>query len=467
MLQKTFISLLLFLFTALPYLSAQSNSSTATELSLNQAVQYALQNHVDVLNAKDDEIIAKKDVKEVIGIGLPQVKGTADLQHFFEIPTQFLPDFVTPSVYDVLIDEGLLSNNNSGPSEVFPAQFGTPYTASAGVEASQLLFDGSYLIGLKATKTYQDVSKKTTEQVKIEKVINVSKAYYNVLVSEERMGIIIANETRLKSLFDETKALYENGFVEKLDVDRIELSYNDVVFEKEKVQNLLNLSLLVLKFEMGMNLKEEIQLTDKLSDIQFTPTLPVQDNFNYQNRVEYSIMETQNRLLELEVKRNQVDYFPNLVAFGSYSTNAQRNEFDIFEKGEWFPTGIVGARLQLNIFDGFQRNAKIQKAKINHQKMERAFDLMENSIDLQIESARTNFENAVKSLQIQEKNKALAEEVVRVTKIKYEEGLGTNLEVTNAESSLKEAQSNYYNALFDAIVAKLDYEQATGSVVIP
>ena len=208
-------------------------------------------------------------------------------------------------------------------------------------------------------------------------------------------------------------------------------------------------------------------LTDKLSDIQFSNTLPVQDAFNYQNRVEYSIMQTQEKLLELDIKKNKADYFPNLVAFGGYTKTAQRNEFDIFNKGDWFPTGVVGARMQLNIFDGFQRSAKIQKAKINHQKIERAFDLIENSIDLEIETARIQFENAVKSLQIQEKNKTLANEVVRVTKIKYDEGLGTNLEVTNAESSLKEAQSNYYNALYDAIVAKLDYEKATGSVVIP
>ena len=232
---------------------AQSENVDATPLSLTQAIHYAIQNHVDILNAKDDELIAKKDVNEIIGLGLPQLKGNADMQYFFEIPTQFLPDFITPVVYQVLLDENLVPSDNSGPSEVFPAQFGTSYTASAGVEASQLLFDGRYLIGLKAVKTFQEISKKTVEQVKIEKAVEVSKAYYTVLVSEERMGIIEANETRLKSLYNEMKAMYEIGFVEKLDVDRIELSYNDIVFEKEKVKNLLSLSLLVLKFQMGMD----------------------------------------------------------------------------------------------------------------------------------------------------------------------------------------------------------------------
>lgn len=418
--------------------------------SLQQAIEYANQNQANVLNAAIDQEIAQKKVNELTGVGLPQISGEFDIKKFVKIPTTFIPaEFF-----------------GGDPGTFAPVQFGQSYSATAGVSASQLVFDGSYLVGLQAAKTYAELSRKSLQQSKIETAAQVSKAYYTVLVNREYLALLNANVERIKKARDDTKAMFDNGFVEKIDYDRLEVTYNNVLVEKQKTENSIKITEALLKFQMGMNANTELTLTDKLEDIVFDEAITMQDGVNYESRIEYSILQTNRHLQELDLKKNRFQYLPSLVAYGTFSYNASRDKFDIFDSDKrWYPTAIIGATLSVPIFDGLQKNARIQQSKLTLKKIDNGFKSLEQAIAVELTTAKTSLQNSISTLQFQKKNRELADEVAHVSKIKYDQGVGSNLEVVTAETSLKEAQTNYYGALFDALVAKVNYLKATGTLI--
>ena len=423
--------------------------------SLQQAIDYAMQNQKDVKNALLDEQIAKQKVKEVRGSGLPQINASYDFKYWNELPTQVI--YGNPqNPFAPATDPSMLA--------YIPLQFGTFFNSSAGVDASQLLFSGEYLVGLKASKVYAELSSRATQRTKIETVSTVTKAYYTALINEERMNLLTANITRLKKTLDETKALFENGFVEKLDFDRLTVTYNNLVVEQEKVKRYMDLSINLLKFQIGLDAAATLTLTDKLADIKFDAAQPLSaDKFDYEKRVEFNLFEAQFKLAQLDLKRNQASFLPTAVAYGALNYQRFRQNLDI-PSSPWFSNSFVGAKVSLPIFTGFQRNSKIQQAKLKLIQAQNNIDFIRQSIDLDLSSSLTNLQNATSMIEVQKKNIAIAEDVARVTKIKYEQGTGTNLEVITAETALIEAQTNYYNALFDALVAKIDYEKANGNI---
>jgi outer membrane protein TolC len=216
---------------------------------------------------------------------------------------------------------------------------------------------------------------------------------------------------------------------------------------------------------MGMDIGSSISLTDSLSSDAVKNISVSAEKPDATKRIEYSMLETQKRVNTLELKNNRMGYVPSLIAYGSLSTSAQRDEFDIFSSGKkWYPTGLIGATLSWNLFDGFQRERKIEQAKLNIQKTENQMLNASNAFSLEAEAARTQLMNALASFNTQKENLELANEVVRVSKIKYDQGVGSNLEVINSETSLREAQTNYYNALYDALINKVDYDRAMGAI---
>ncbi len=430
-------------------IAGAQNTASSTTLSLTQAIDYAYNHQSAYLNAVLDEQISTAHVKEIVGIGLPQVSGSFDVKDFVEIPTSFIPaEFF-----------------GGRPGEFIPVKFGTRYQAAAGISASQLVFDPTYLIGIKATKGLRELANKNTQRTKIETAVTVSKAYYNVLVSRERMQLLDANVIRVKKLKDDTQALYDNGFVEKIDLDRIVLTYNNIVAERENVSRLLTLGDYLLKYQIGMDIYSTLVLADSLSDEQVRNITVSAAKPDVKNRIEYSLMQTNRDLQGLNLKRYKAGYIPSLFAYGTVSANASRSKFDIFDTSKrWYPIGIIGGTLQWNLFDGFQREKKIKQASLALKKAENDLQNTENALAMEAESNRTNLQNSLSSLNTQKNNLELANEVVRVSKLKYDQGVGSNLEVINAETSLKEAQTNYYSALYDALVAKVDLDKSMGSI---
>lgn len=421
----------------------------AQTYSLQQAQDYAVKNGINGAIAKLDVDYARAKKNEVTGIGLPQINGSFDVKDYIAIPTSLVP-----------------AEFFGGPKGSFAAvQFGTKYNASAGLSASQLIFSSDYLVGLQASKTYMELAQKNVSRTNIETSVQVAKAYYGVLVAKERFQLLEANLNKLEKTLQEMNAMYKGGFTEKIDVDRIEVNYNNLLVEKEKTMRLLNFSETVLKFQMGLDVNQNIELTDSLGTFVNNLTENANVKSNPSARLEYSILETQHKLNELDLKRYKLSYLPNLVAYGSATAQAQRAEFNIFDPSKkWYAIGLVGATLNVPIFDGLQKNYRVEQAKINLLKSKNLIDQTQKSINLDVNNASTLYSNALNTLKIQKKNIELADRVYQTAKTKYDQGVGSNLEVITAQTSYREALVNYYAAIYDALVSKTDLDKALGNI---
>ncbi len=439
-----YLTLILCLFS-ITDVSAQL-TDTVAHFSLQEAIEYAQRNQSSIQNAKIDEEIAANTVKQTIGIGLPQVNGSVNFQDFLKVPTNLVPGEIFGQ-----------------PGKLLPVQFGVKYQSSFGLELNQLLFDGTYLVGLQASKTYRELSSKSLKRSRIETSVAVTKAYYSVLVSNEQLNLLDANMIRLKKSLDDTKALYKNGFVEKIDVDRLTVLNNNLETERENVIRLLDLNVNLLKFQMGMSIQSKLTLKDSIAGLQVVQSFAVSDTSAYKNRIEYSLLETQKKLNELDLKRYKSQFLPSLSAFGNTSQNLLANSFgSLFDRS--FPTTIIGLRLAVPIISGGIKLYQVRNAKLEILKTQNNLINLKNGISLEVEQAQTTYRNGLKSLENQNRNMELAQEVLRVTKIKYEQGVGSSIEVTTAETSLKEAQNNYINALYDLLINKVNMDKALGKI---
>ena len=444
---------------------------SAFNFSLNEAIEYAQQHQSSILNASLDEQIASNTVRQTIGIGLPQINGTLDFLYFIKIPTTFLPDFISPSVYNVLNKEGVKDANGNTiqiPNDLgglFPAKFGSKYQSSAGLEVNQLLFDGSYIVGLQAAKTFKELSRRNLVRTKIETAVAVTKAYYSVLINNEQLILLDANLIRLKKSLNDTEILFKNGFVEKIDTDRLRVLNNNLETERENVLSLLELNVNLLKFQMGMPIENELKLKDSIKSLQMVPNPVISDSTAYRSRIEFALLQTQKKLNELDLKRYKSQFLPSLVAFGSTSSSFQSNSFSKLYN-QSFPTAVIGLRMSVPLISGGQKLYRVRNAKLEVLKSENNLQNLRNGIDLEISQTQTIYTNGMRSLENQNRNMALATEVLRVSKIKYEQGVGSSLEITVAETSLKEAQNNYINALYDLLINKVNLDKALGKIKI-
>ena len=464
MLRKLLPIFLAAFIPALAYTQTAPDTKEVMQLSLSQAIDYALSHKSEVVDAQIDQKIATQKVREITGSGLPQLNGSFELQDFIVRPTTVFPDFLSPAVYGVLIKENLVPSSHfpEGGASI-PVQFGTKYNGTIGVSASQMVFDGSFLIGLKAAKVYTQLAQKMTDRTRIDVVENITKAYYGIIINYEHKKLLEANLARLQKIYDDTKAYNEAGFAEKIDVDRLKVQLTNLSVENEKVERMLEISRDLLKFQMGMLVTSEIKLTDTLSYTAIAEEANAKIDYN--NRIEYSIVKTQEQLYALDVKRNQAGYLPSINAYGTLSSQALRNDFTIFDAGQqWYASFILGAKLNVPIFDGFQKSARIQQAKLNLLKANNDENNLKNAIDFQVSSSQITYDNAVKTMEEQKQNMNLAQDVARVSQVKYKEGVGSNLEVVTAETELREAQSNYFDALYNLIIARTDLLKAEGKL---
>jgi outer membrane protein TolC len=424
-----------------------------TGYTLQEAVDYAIKHNINIKSSQLDAVSAESRIGEIRAAGLPQVAANFNLSDNVIIQRVFLPaNFADPKALP-----------DAPPVAV---QFGVKYSGSASATINQLIFSGSYFIGLRAAATYRELAQKNVTQSKVTVAEAVTKAYYSAQVSEERAKVLDLNISRVDSLRRETKAMNESGFVELLDVNRLEVQINNLVTERQKVQNLIELSYTLLKYQMGMSLDEPISLTDKVDELNIeTLRSDFSDNkVTYNSRIEYSLLETQLKLAGLDLKNVRSGYLPTLSASYGYGHNNGRNTLPDLFGTRWFNNSVLAINLNIPIFDGFTKKYQVQQKKVALDKVKLDQSLLEQSIDLESRQAAINIKNAFATLETQTRNVDLAKEIVRVSKIKYKEGVGSNIEVINAESAFKEAQTNYFSALYDLLIAKVDLSKAKGEL---
>ena len=439
---KNRITILLVLLIFASIASAQK----VHEMGVSDAVNYAMDHSTQIKNALIDVKIQEQTNREITSAAYPQLKATGNFQDFLAIPTQQLPgEFF------------------GEPGKYIPVKFGIKYNASGGVELSQLLFDGQVFVGLQARRASMQLANLQVDVTKELIKANVQKVYYQLVVGKQQMQSLSANIERLNKLLHDTKIIYDNGFAEKLDVDKVNVQLGNLLTERLKVQNRLDAGNAGLKFLMNVPQKDELILTDTITEDMLKENVLGME-VNYADRKEYQLMEKSHELLSYNIKRHKYSYLPTLAAFANYSKNAQRNEFNFFNKGPWFSTSVVGLNLSVPLFDGFARASRVEKAKLEVQKVENNIDNLKNNIDNEVEQAKLTITSSLVTVDQQRQNMELAEKVYNSTKLKYEQGLGSNQEIYNAQTELRIAQNNYYSAMYDAIIAKIDFLKAIGKL---
>lgn len=461
-------SILLAMLT-LVFLNNKVVAQNTYQLTADSAVKLAFKNVVELKNLTLDSLLQRAKNQEITGSALPQVNGTLSGQHFFNIPVTVLPDFLSPAVYGVLVQQGVKDGNGNTiqmPSSfgTFPAQFGVPWTVSAGFSVQQLLFQPDVFVGLKARKTSLDFASGNLNIMRDSIKSNVYKTYYAVLIAEKRLTFLKDGIKRLEKLYADQQVMYKNGFIESLDLDKTQVSLNNLKATVHQVTNGVGLGYAALKFALGINQKDIIILKDTLSIDAIKADVLESETLVYENRPEIQLLNSVKKLQELDLQRNKLQYIPTVAAFWNFSKNAQRQKFNFFNKGDWFTTNLVGLNLSIPIWNGGQREAKIKQAKLNLDKTDNSISLVKNGIDLQFTAAKTTLNNAFTMLDMQQRNLALAEKVYNTTKKKYEQGLGSSFELLQVEQSYEDAQSNYFQSLYEAIVAKVGLLKATGKL---
>lgn len=419
-------------------------------LTLDESIKYALENNVDAKNAKLEVMASKATIGENLAKGLPQINGTFDFTHNMAIPLVFLPN------------EGPFANPESD-SDVIAARFGVDFQSALGVRMDQMIFDGSYFVGLKAAKTLKKLTDFDLEKVENDVIENIKKAYFTVLVNGERLQIVVANLTRVDNLLRETEALYKEGFAEKLEVSRVKVQRNNLQSEYDKIVTATAISVEILKLQMGLPIAYEVQVAETLKDHNNPQIISELLSNNGYKRIEMDQIRTNIELANLDLKNNQIQYMPAINGFLTYQRSGASLDFaNAFNNQNWFTAAFVGLNMSIPIFDGFLKKNKIQKNRVQIRQLENQAAFLDQDIDVEIFQAKKNLTNSLTALEVQEENRVLALEVFEMTKIKYQEGVGSNLEVIDAGSALKEAEANYFSVLYDALIAKVDLEKALG-----
>jgi outer membrane protein TolC len=456
------------LLSSLFFISISTQAQSANSFSVKQAVDYAVKNAIQVKNALLDIQVQKQFNREITANAYPQISGSAGITHYIDVPIQSVDNFLALGTYGVLEKEGVKNGSGSAittPNDVGKINLGfvNPWNASASLDVSQILFDGQVFIGLKARSTALDLASKTAEVTQEQIKANVYKIYYQLVVGKKQVGAIDANIERFQKLLHDVKEIYKNGFAERLDIDKVQVQLNNLTTEKEKIENRIAAGNAGLKFLMNMPQKEVLLLTDTISETTLKENV-LADTIDYNQRKELQVLTLAQKLSEYNVQRYKLSKLPSVVAFASYQKNAQRQKFDFFNKGDWFTTSLVGLKVAVPIFDGNARKAKMAKAQIEVDRVKNNIELLKQSIDYDVNTSKLNMTSALLTIDVQKQNMVLAEKVYNTTKKKYEQGLGSNQEIYNAQAELKVAQTNYYSALYDAINAKIDYLKATGKL---
>lgn len=427
---------------------AQQQSSGIHFFTAQQAVDYAMKNAVQVKNALVDIKLQEQQNKQVTSAALPQINGNVALTDYLSIPTSLVP-----------------AEFAGGPPGTFlPIKFGTKYNATLGASLQQILFDGQVFVGLQARRAAIKNAELTAEVTKEQIKANVYKIYYQLAVAKRQITTIDANIENYQKLLHDTKVIYQNGFAEKLDVDKVQVQLSNLETQKVKAQNQIDAGKEGLKFLMNIPSADSLVLTDTLSDEEIKNGILDQD-YNYEDRKEYQQLENSIVLGRYNVRRYQLSKIPTLSFSANINENAQRTKFTFFKGSEpWYSTSFINFTLNIPIFKGGATNANIATARLNLEKMNNSLEQLKSSIDNDVKQARINMKSAILTMDVQKKNIALAESVYNSTKLKYEQGVGSNQEISTAQADLVTAQNNYYSSIYDAIIAKINYQLATGKL---
>lgn len=436
---------ILFCLSVVSYTLQAQAQDNAKPLTLQESVQYAMQNSARVQISQLS--IEKNDqfVKEVLSSGLPQVNLSGGYTYNLKLATSLVP--------------AQFFGGKEG--EFAKVQFGTKMNTTFTGEVSQLLFSRTFFVGLDAARKSRKLYELETDQVKDELAYTIAQLYYSIQVTQKQRNTLQANLDQVKSLLQLTQKQFANGMAKKIDVDQ--LNVNRINLENQ----LKNLELQVeqlkqtLKFNMAMPLDQPIALTDTLNEHQFTvPDVQI-FTADFTQRKDLAVLDVQAQLNQLNVDQYRYGYWPSLTAFANYNYQGQGNKFDDLN---WFDFGSIGLNLNVPIFDGFKKRSQIQQAQIDQLQLNETRRLTSQAAALAYNQAIQELQTNINNLRALSENRRVAEEVYRVSQSRFTQGIALITEVLSAENSMREAQTNYLSALLQVKLAEIEIQNAKGTL---
>ena len=431
---------------------AQNSSGPAWhDFSIGQAIDYAKKNSVAVKNALLDYQIQQQANRATTSQALPQITGSLAFTQYIQVPVTPIPPSFSSFIPGAV------------PGKTYTVAFALPYTTTASLTLKQVLFDGQVFVGLQARKASLDYYQKREEVTEQMVRVNIYKVYYQLLVAKSQLDQVDANIANQEAQLHSASEMFKNGFAEQLDVDKATVQLSNLLTEKINLKLGIDNGYLGLKVLMGMPVRDSLRLTDTLTD-DMIRNAALSDDYKYTDRREFQLMMVSKSLGEYNVKRYKKAYIPTLNLNAAYQQNQYESKLDFTAPMTWFPASYYGLSLNVPIFDGFYKAANIRQAKLQLQQTENDMDSLKNRIDNDVRESQIQFSSAIATLDFQKKNMELAQKVYDQTRKKFEQGLGSNTEITTAFADEQTAQYNYFNALYSAVIAKVDYLYAIGKL---
>jgi len=426
-------------------ISTHLHGQTEYRFSLDEAIAYALENNYDLLSSYKDIETAEKQVKEYLAIGFPQIDAKVNYTDYIALPTMIIP-----------------AGSFGADSPEQEIQFGTKYNASADATASQLIFDGKYVVGVQASKRLLEKNQQQFIKTKLEMYEAVSAAYYRVLVAEGTKNILDSTLRYMQEMLYETRITYEAGFAEETDVDQLQLIVSDLEANIILTETQVEIAYAYLKFLCGMEIGDAVIVTDELEDLMTKVDYAalLEDSFNYENNIDYRILRTQQEIAILQLKLEKSEYMPNLAAFINVQTQAQRQGWDFFDGSKkWYGSSFWGVEMNIPLWSSGIRSARVQQAKINLEKLDIADKQLRTGLTIQVQTAQSEFNNAYLIMMNKSLAMNTAEKILRITSEKYKEGISTSLDLLQANNQFLGNTSDYIVAMQEVLVKKLALEK--------
>ena len=418
------------------------------ELSLEQCIEYAIKNQPGVRQALLNESIGEQEIKANLAGWLPQVSAQYNLQHFLKLPTTILPDFTDLS---------------SGRRVA--VQTGVANTSNVLLQADQTLYSNDVLLASKAARYSRLQFDQNTENTKINTVVNVSKAFYDIIFSQEQLRILDENITRQQKQYADARARYNSGLVDKTDYQRASISIANTRASRKRTEEAIKAKYAMLKELMGVPIESDFDIQYDNNVMQQDMQIDTTQSLVYTSRVEYRQLQTQKNLLQLNTSYYKWGFVPTVSAFINYNWVYQNNEFaQLYD--QVYPTSVVGLSARIPIFQGTRRLHNLKRAQLQEKSLDLEVENARNSINTEFQAALANYKSDYNEYLTLQENAQIAEEVYNTIKLQYDEGIKAYVDLIVAETDLQTAQINYYNALYRVLASRLDYERALGKIDI-
>ena len=431
-----------FVFTA-SFAIAQNGQGYS--FTMEEAVTFALDSNYTALNARRDIAKAIKQKWETTATGLPQISGDISYQNNLKQQVTLIPAELS----------------GGEPGTFVPVTFGTKQNASAVATLNQLIFDGSYLVGLKAAKAFLSFSENAAEKTNLEVRKGVINAYGSVLLSEELIAIFEKNKGALDQNLYETRKIFENGLTEEESVEQLEITLLDIETQLSNARRSAAIARQMFNVALGIPVESAVLFEDSLDILtdQGTSLQLLDESLNIEKNADYKIAYNLTEQRSLEMKLEKSKALPSISAFVNYGTSAFRDEFNFFQSDQpWFQSSLVGVSMNVPIFSSGMRSAKTQRARIALDQAETELKETIQNVTLQLNTAKSNYQFAIEKFENAKKNKALAERIETKNQVKFTEGLSTSFDLRQAQTQLYSAQQQYFQSMLDVINTKAEIE---------